>query len=160
MKIDSPTALGILTGFGVPQSGTTGQILAKVDNTNYNTQWIDASGGSTFPYTGSAVITGSLRVINSGTGVNSLVVTSNGDVYNRGVSGVTTNTFFGEEVGRLSSGNGNTAIGYRALSGNTGGFGNTAVGLSSLTSNKNGDFNTAINILLTHKVIKTFGRLK
>ncbi len=28
-----------MQGFGVPQGGTTGQILTKVDGTNYNTQW-------------------------------------------------------------------------------------------------------------------------
>ena len=34
-------------GQGVPAGGTAGQILAKVDGTNYNTGWIDApSGGS------------------------------------------------------------------------------------------------------------------
>lgn len=34
-------------GEGVPAGGTTGQILSKVDNTDYNTQWIPApSGGS------------------------------------------------------------------------------------------------------------------
>ena len=29
------------TGEGVPSGGSTGQILAKIDGTNYNTQWID-----------------------------------------------------------------------------------------------------------------------
>ena len=34
-------------GQGVPTGGTTGQVLSKVDATNYNTQWITpASGGS------------------------------------------------------------------------------------------------------------------
>jgi hypothetical protein len=33
-------------GQGVPTGGTTGQVLSKIDNTNYNTQWITpASGG-------------------------------------------------------------------------------------------------------------------
>ena len=32
-------------GQGVPAGGTTGQILAKVDETDYNTHWIDAPGG-------------------------------------------------------------------------------------------------------------------
>lgn len=35
-------------GVGVPAGGTTGQMLAKVDGTDYNTEWVDApSGGST-----------------------------------------------------------------------------------------------------------------
>ena len=33
------------TGAGVPVGGTTGQILAKVDGTDYNTQWVTNSGG-------------------------------------------------------------------------------------------------------------------
>lgn len=33
------------TGQGVPVGGTSGQVLSKIDSTNYNTQWIDAGGG-------------------------------------------------------------------------------------------------------------------
>ena len=33
------------TGIGIPAGGTAGQILSKVDGTNYNTQWIDNTGG-------------------------------------------------------------------------------------------------------------------
>lgn len=33
------------SGQGVPAGGTAGQVLAKVDGTNYNTEWIDAPGG-------------------------------------------------------------------------------------------------------------------
>ena len=33
-------------GQGVPTGGTAGQILSKVDETDYNTQWIDAPSGS------------------------------------------------------------------------------------------------------------------
>lgn len=32
-------------GQGVPAGGTTGQVLAKIDNTNYNTQWVNQTGG-------------------------------------------------------------------------------------------------------------------
>lgn len=41
MKIDSPNATGTISGFGIPTGGTSGQILQKVNNTNYNTQWVD-----------------------------------------------------------------------------------------------------------------------
>lgn len=34
-----------LNGVGVPSGGTTGQVLVKVDNTDYNTQWVTSSGG-------------------------------------------------------------------------------------------------------------------
>lgn len=33
------------SGQGVPAGGTAGQVLAKVDDTNYNTEWIDAPSG-------------------------------------------------------------------------------------------------------------------
>lgn len=33
-------------GQGVPTGGTTGQVLAKIDGTNYNTEWVDQSGGA------------------------------------------------------------------------------------------------------------------
>lgn len=32
-------------GQGVPVGGTTGQVLKKIDNTDYNTEWADESGG-------------------------------------------------------------------------------------------------------------------
>jgi hypothetical protein len=34
------------TGQGVPIGGTTGQVLAKVSGTDYDTQWVDQTGGS------------------------------------------------------------------------------------------------------------------
>ena len=33
-------------GVGVPAGGTAGQVLAKIDETDYNTEWVDAGGGS------------------------------------------------------------------------------------------------------------------
>jgi len=47
MEIDSPSAIGVSTGFGIPTGGTANQILSKVNGTNFNTQWID-NGLSTF----------------------------------------------------------------------------------------------------------------
>ena len=42
-------------GVGVPTGGTTGQVLSKVDATNYNTTWIDPpEGGGTGGYTESS----------------------------------------------------------------------------------------------------------
>lgn len=34
------------TGQGVPTGGTAGQVLTKIDGTNYNTEWDDPSGGA------------------------------------------------------------------------------------------------------------------
>jgi hypothetical protein len=46
-------------GEGVPAGGTTGQVLAKIDGTDFNTQWIAETGGSTIPAvtTGEKVVT-------------------------------------------------------------------------------------------------------
>jgi hypothetical protein len=38
-------------GQGVPTGGTAGQVLAKIDGTDYNTHWIAASSGTTLPTT-------------------------------------------------------------------------------------------------------------
>lgn len=40
-----PTGATGAAGQGVPTGGTTGQVLAKIDATNYNTHWITPSGG-------------------------------------------------------------------------------------------------------------------
>jgi hypothetical protein len=32
-------------GEGVPAGGTTGQVLSKIDGTDYNTEWVDQTGG-------------------------------------------------------------------------------------------------------------------
>jgi hypothetical protein len=44
---DLPDASGTfaLTNQTMPTGGTTGQVLAKIDGTNYNTQWVTPSGG-------------------------------------------------------------------------------------------------------------------
>jgi hypothetical protein len=41
MKIDSPNALGISTGFGIPTGGTQNQVLLKNSSTNYDTTWVN-----------------------------------------------------------------------------------------------------------------------
>ena len=40
--IPGPTGSTGPAGPGVPTGGTAGQVLAKIDNTNYNTQWVNA----------------------------------------------------------------------------------------------------------------------
>jgi hypothetical protein len=42
--VNSPGVPGA-PGVGVPVGGTTGQVLAKNSNTNYDTEWVDVSGG-------------------------------------------------------------------------------------------------------------------
>jgi hypothetical protein len=48
---DLPNASGTfaLTNQTMPTGGTTGQVLSKIDGTDYNTQWVTVSGGSGSP---------------------------------------------------------------------------------------------------------------
>jgi hypothetical protein len=48
MKIDNPVLLGVSSGFGIPNAGTSGQILQKVDGVDYNTQWADNGSLATY----------------------------------------------------------------------------------------------------------------
>lgn len=41
----TPAQRESLRGEGVPAGGTTGQVLAKASNTDYDTEWVDQSGG-------------------------------------------------------------------------------------------------------------------
>jgi hypothetical protein len=55
-----PTGPTGAAGVGVPTGGTAGQVLEKIDGTNYNTQWATPSGGgavtSVNTYTGAVVL--------------------------------------------------------------------------------------------------------
>ena len=46
-------------GVGVPVGGTTGQILAKINSTNYNTQWIDPAPDAVTSVTGTSPVVSS-----------------------------------------------------------------------------------------------------
>jgi hypothetical protein len=53
-------------GVGVPTGGTAGQVLSKIDSTDYNTEWIDQSvetPGQTNAYTRDALPTGAIGLI-------------------------------------------------------------------------------------------------
>lgn len=43
--VQETTGQGGAAGVGVPSGGTTGQVLKKASNTNYDTEWADESGG-------------------------------------------------------------------------------------------------------------------
>jgi len=75
MKIHKPIGVGINLGFGVPTAGTSGQILQKVNGTNYNTQWTDTrtpiyiqAGNSS----GQSMPAGSTTITNWTTNVNTV----------------------------------------------------------------------------------------
>ena len=44
-KLDLDGGASGAPGVGVPVGGTAGQVLSKIDATNYNTQWVTGSGG-------------------------------------------------------------------------------------------------------------------
>ena len=83
------------------------------------------------------------RVRNSADTQDFLVVTGDGQVYNRGAQGSQYSTFFGENVGRNSTGGENNAFGYRALQANTTGYSNSAFGSTALYANIAGAQNSA-----------------
>jgi len=82
----------------VPVGGTTGQVLAKINSTNYNTQWITVSGtgtvtsvtcgtglsGGTFTTTGTCALITPVVVAFGGTGSSSL--TAHGVLLGEGTS--------------------------------------------------------------------------
>jgi hypothetical protein len=47
-----PAGTNGTNGVGVPVGGTTGQVLSKINSTNYNTQWTSPSGGTWGSITG------------------------------------------------------------------------------------------------------------
>ena len=70
---------------------------------------------------------------------------SNSSTWNRGTNSISSNTVFGEDAMRNTTGSGNTIYGYQSYytSGSTGGY-NTVVGYQSLYSNTSGSYNTAL----------------
>ena len=68
-------------GQGVPTGGTAGQVLAKVDDTDYNTEWVNPSGGGyTKPNTYQSVnfsVSAGLATVNPPTGGGRVVATGN-----------------------------------------------------------------------------------
>jgi hypothetical protein len=86
MEIDSPSSIGISTGFGIPTGGTAGQMLIKNSSTNYDTLWGNLSYGTvtlggTWPTSNNTDITIS-SVSGTGLSVASNIITlQNGGVY-------------------------------------------------------------------------------
>jgi len=46
MEIDSPSSIGVSTGFGIPTGGTDNQLLVKNSSTNYDTSWQTPTGAT------------------------------------------------------------------------------------------------------------------
>ncbi len=141
----------------VPTGGATNQVLAKIDSTNYNTQWVDQSGGGG----GSGTVTSSTATTNyltkwtngAGEVIGNSVAYDNGS--NIGIGTVSPSSklhvYGGDAIintlniglGAGTNNGANTSIGLSALSSNTSGANNTAVGEYALRGNTVGINNAA-----------------
>jgi hypothetical protein len=83
-------------------------------------------------------------LVQNSNGSGSLTVNDAGDVFNKGVTNVTANTFFGENVGRASTGNRNTFVGYLAGRDNRTGTDNTLIGAQVGSASSGSSYVTAI----------------
>jgi len=120
-------------------------------------------GGSTFPFTGSAQITGSLGVtgsindllIGKGNGANGATNISIGatTAFSSSINvNATNNIAIGSSsLQNLNSGSNNIALGQSALLSNTSGSRNIAIGLNALRGNTTSNNNVAIG----YKVLQT-----
>ena len=82
------------------------------------------------------------KVRNSANTRDFLVVNGAGDVFNNGAGGVTSNTFFGENSGRLTIGANNSFFGRSAGQSNTTGSSNSFFGVNAGFSNTTGNSNS------------------
>ncbi len=99
------------------------------------------STGNTFPFTGSADISGSLSINTNGTkALFSTLKVQGSDGFNlwigNGGQNITAGASFQTSY--------NTSVGYDALAKNTTGYSNTAIGYSALYSSSIGNYNTAV----------------
>ena len=86
------------------------------------------------------------RVRNSADTQNFLVVNGAGDVFNNGASGLNSNTFYGENVGRTVSSQYNSFFGNESGRFNTTGQQNNFFGFHAGRNNTTGSFNTFIGV--------------
>ena len=86
------------TGQGVPVGGTAGQVLSKINSTNYNTQWITPSGGGSSGLTvkdANNAVLGQLISFDNNSRPNEVTLISpTGYIYNIMLDG----TFEGEQL--------------------------------------------------------------
>ena len=110
-------------GGGVPSGGTAGQILTKIDSTDYNTQWVTFFGVN--------------EDSNSNTSAGQDALYSNTEGNNNSAFGL--NALYSN-----TTGNYNSAFGQAALQSNTTGSQNSAFGQGALIYNTTGSYNLAL----------------
>ncbi len=124
-------------GPGVAVGGTAGQLLAKIDATNYKTTWITPNW---WRRTGNAGTTSANFIGTIDTQPLTFKVNNEKAGF---VSPTSRNTSFGYRALIVNTGAANSAFGNQALLFNTTGYYNTATGGSALYSNITGNNNTA-----------------
>jgi hypothetical protein len=144
---------GITTGGdaenGIASGGTTGQILAKVDDTNYNTEWVNyiPTGGTTGQVLSKVDDTNYNTQWTTTQGLPSFLEynSTNRTFWNNGRGNKQTNTFFGENIYNNGTyGDWMTAFGYNTFSVTLGNTLCSAFGSQALEALTNGNSNTAI----------------
>jgi len=150
------TGIGLATpSASLHISGASSAALLEIDSPAVNN--ILFVSGSGRVGIGTSTLTSRLQVRGSGAtstttallvqnsnGSGSLTVNDAGDVYNKGVTNVTANTFFGENVGRASTGNRNTFVGYLAGRDNQAGNDNTLIGAQVGSASSGSNYVTAV----------------
>jgi len=140
-------------GVGVPIGGTAGQVLSKIDATNYNTQWVNQSGG------GSGTVTSVNASGANGVSVSGGPITSSGSL-TIGLGAITPSSVVssGTVTGTNLSGT-NTGDQTITLTGDVTGSGTssfvTAIGTGVIV---NADVNASAGISLSKLAATTVNR--
>ena len=141
-SLDYPNTFSITKNNAFFTIGTSGYLNINSLNNTY------VGGGNVIPTarlqirgSGATSATIGLRVENTNASA-SLIVNDAGDVYNHGVSGITSNTFYGLNSGRNAAGVSNSFFGVGAGAANTTGNNNTFFGTSAGQSNTTSAFSS------------------
>lgn len=127
--VPGPQGQAGTNGQGVPTGGTTGQVLAKVDGTDYNTQWVTPSGGSgAFPNIELHIRNNTTQSITSlGNGTTANLIIFSGSSSNTSFTGG--NTWNGNTFTVGATGAGWYQINAQILGTTTDGVTSTSVGI-------------------------------
>ena len=150
-------------GNGVPEGGTTGQVLAKASNNDYDTQWVTGGGGGSGTVTSVGLSVGTTGTdINIGAGTSP--VTTSGTIVlnvpdasasNRGVITTGTQTFAGAKTFSsnltVNPGTGGANALIKAADGTI----ESTLGVNSITQKGylNLQYNDTINLSFTGQII-------
>ena len=158
-------------GQGVPTGGTAGQVLTKIDATNYNTQWTTPTGGSgTFPSIELSVANNVQQTISSlfntsnfttltlsGTNAGTLTGgnTWNGTTFTVGSTGAGWYQVTSNFLGVASGSNGVVTIGYQVALDKNGSFGTSPTAGTYPLAFTTYDSSVSSSILKNHALIQT-----